>query len=201
MPQGLCALCDWLCAEGVTGVVMEATGIYWEKPHDMLREAGLEVSVVNAQQIKQIRGHKTDVSDSVWQSRVAQFGLARPSLVPPKDFRDLRHLNRYRRGLVAQRPQKQMRIQKILDRNDVRIGGVPTSTVFFDKCMILLCLDFRLGTTLRPQRSGGARRRARLAHKVPASTSDPSPGTRSPHPGSTSTEARSAFGSSGVSEC
>ena len=105
---------------------MEATGIYWEKVYDLLSEAGLDVKVVNAQHVKQLKGRKTDIADSIWLSRICQFDLASPSLILPKLFRDLRGLSRYRRTLIEQRAQKQLRIQKVLDRNGVRVGGVLT---------------------------------------------------------------------------
>ena len=108
----------------MTGAVMEATGIYWEKAYDVLSHAGLDVMVVHAQHVKQIKGRKTDIADSVWRSRICQFGLASPSLVLPKTFRDLRGLSRYRRTLIEQRAQKQLRMQKVLDRNGIRIGGI-----------------------------------------------------------------------------
>ena len=40
---------------------------------------------------------------SRWLARVCQFGLGRPSLVPDKEFRALRGLSRYRRGLIQER--------------------------------------------------------------------------------------------------
>ena len=108
----------------VTGAVMEATGIYWEKAYDVLSQAGLDVMVVHAQHVKQIKHRKTDIADSVWLSRICQIGLASPSLILPKTFRDLRGLSRYRRTLIEQRAQNQVRIQKVLDRNGIRIGGI-----------------------------------------------------------------------------
>ncbi len=108
----------------MSGAVMEATGVYWEKVYDILSDAGLDVMVVNAQHVKQIKGRKTDIADSVWLSRICQFGLASPSLVLPKFFRDLRGLSRYRRALIEQRARSQLRIQKVLDRGGVRIGGI-----------------------------------------------------------------------------
>ena len=80
--------------------------------------------VVPAQCVRQIKGRKTDIAGSVWLSRSCQFGLASPSLIPLKTFRDLRGLGRYRRRLIEQRVQKQLRIQKVLDRNGIRIGGI-----------------------------------------------------------------------------
>ena len=126
LASGLLLLTQWLVGLRVTGAVMEATGIYWEKVYDLLSEAGLDVKVVNAQHVKQLKGRKTDIADSIWLSRICQFDLASPSLILPKLFRDLRGLSRYRRTLIEQRAQKQLRIQKVLDRNGVRVGGVLT---------------------------------------------------------------------------
>ena len=46
--SGLEALADWLVAEGVTQVVMEATGQYWKPVWYVLEERGLELLLVNA---------------------------------------------------------------------------------------------------------------------------------------------------------
>ena len=124
LASGLALLVQWLLGLRVSGAVMEATGVYWEKVYDILSDAGLDVMVVNAQHVKQIKGRKTDIADSVWLSRICQFGLGSPSLVLPKSFRDLRGLSRYRRTLIEQRARAQLRIQKVLDRGGVRIGGV-----------------------------------------------------------------------------
>ena len=124
LASGLFLLVQWLPGLRVSGAVMEATGVYWEKVYDILSHAGLDVMVVNAQHVKQIKGRKTDIADSVWLSRICQFGLASPSLVLPKFFRDLRGLSRYRRALIEQRARSQLRIQKVLDRGGVRIGGI-----------------------------------------------------------------------------
>ena len=83
LASGLALLVQWLLSLRVTGAVMEATGIYWEKAYDVLSSAGLDVMVVHAQHVKQIKGRKTDIADSVWLSRICQFGLASPSLVLP----------------------------------------------------------------------------------------------------------------------
>ena len=46
--SGLEALAGWLAGEGVTRVVMEATGQYWKPIWYLLEEAGLELLLVNA---------------------------------------------------------------------------------------------------------------------------------------------------------
>ena len=47
-----------------------------------------------------------------------------PSHVPPQPFRELRSLSRQRRTLVGQRFTVRNRVQKIVDRAGVRIGGI-----------------------------------------------------------------------------
>ena len=73
---------------------------------------------------RQLKGRKTDVADSVWLARVCQFGLATASHVPPKAFREMRVLARYRRTLIGQRSRVRNRVQKVLDRSGVRVGSV-----------------------------------------------------------------------------
>ena len=64
------------------------------------------------------------MADSVWLACVCQFGLCTPSHVPPEPFRELRALSRQRRVLVRQRSTVRNRVQKIIDRAGVRIGGI-----------------------------------------------------------------------------
>ena len=103
LASGLDAMVAWLRERSVDAAVMEGTGIYWLAPFEALENAGIPATLVNARQVKQLKGRKTDVADSVWLARVCQFGLATPSHVPPKAFRELRVLTRYRRILISQR--------------------------------------------------------------------------------------------------
>ena len=122
--RGFREMADWLSENGVTAAAMEATGIYWEAPLDALEAAGIQPLVMNAQHVKQVRGRKTDVGDSVWLARICQFGLARPSLVLPKRFRDLRALSRHRRQAAEDRSRFRNRAHKLVDRAGLRVGGV-----------------------------------------------------------------------------
>ena len=124
LASGLNAMVAWLRERCVDAAVMEGTGIYWLAPFEVLEAAGIAVTLVNARQVKQLKGRKTDVADSVWLARVCQFGLATASHVPPKAFREMRVLTRYRRTLIGQRSRVRNRVQKILDRSGVRVGGV-----------------------------------------------------------------------------
>ena len=126
LPDGLRAMTDWLRGHSVTAAAMEGTGVYWKAPFEALEDAGIHGDLLNAQHVKQIRGKKTDTNDSLWLARICQFGLALPSYVPPRLFRQLRQLTRYRRKLVAERSRARNRVHKTLDHDGLRLGGVLT---------------------------------------------------------------------------
>ena len=86
---------EWLIAEEVTHVAMEATGVYW-KPVWYALEGGFELLLVNARHVKAVPGRKTDVKDSSWLAQLLECGLLRASFVPPPAIRELRDLTRYR---------------------------------------------------------------------------------------------------------
>jgi len=124
LPSGLEELVAWLRHHQVSAALMEGTGVYWETVYTALEQAGLGPLLVHAQHVKQIKGRKTDVADSLWLARVCQFGLCRPSLVPPASFRALRKVSRLRRQVVHERARVRNRIHKILDAAGLRIGGI-----------------------------------------------------------------------------
>ena len=123
LPPGLSALTQWLASHRVTAATMEATGIFWQAPWEALEAAGIEPQLLHAQFVKQVQGRKSDVADSLWLARICQLGLCRPSYVPPRKFRQLRQLSRYRRKLVGERSRARNRIHKTLDHDGLRLGG------------------------------------------------------------------------------
>jgi transposase len=98
--SGLEALADWLAAEAVTQVVVEATGQYWKPVWYVLEERGFELLLVNARHVKILPGRKTDVCDAAWLAELLEHGLLRGSFVPPAAIRELRDLTRYRKRPV-----------------------------------------------------------------------------------------------------
>ena len=123
--RGLLVLADWLKAHGVTHVVMEATGDYW-KPVWHVLEHEFELMLVNARDVKNLPGRKTDVSDSAWLCQLAEAGLLRASFVPPKPIRDLRQLTRYRRSQIAERRREAQRLHKALEDTGIKLDCVAT---------------------------------------------------------------------------
>src|SRR5262245_44818515 len=63
--------------QGVTTVVMEATGVYWFALYQVLEEAGLKVLVVNGAHVKSLPGRKSDMSDPQWLAELQAHGLLR----------------------------------------------------------------------------------------------------------------------------
>jgi transposase len=118
------ALADWLAAEGVTAIVMEATGQYWKPVWYVLEERGFELLLVNARHVRILPGRKTDVKDAEWLAELLEHGLLRGSFVPPAAIRELRDLTRYRKRLIQARAQEAQRIAKTLEDAGIRLGSV-----------------------------------------------------------------------------
>src|SRR5713226_9429067 len=125
---GLLALADWLGSQSVTHVAMESTGIYWRPVLNIL-EGRCEVILVNAQHMKAVPGHKTDVKDSEWIADLLRHGLLTASFIPPKPIRDLRDLVRSRKSLVRQRAQAINRVQKVLETANIKLSPVATDVL------------------------------------------------------------------------
>ena len=73
---------------------MEATRAYRKVGFDALESDRIEPIVVHARHVKQIKGRKTDVANSVRLARICQFGLRTPRFVPSAKFRHRRKLLR-----------------------------------------------------------------------------------------------------------
>ena len=123
MTADLLAMRDWLLAEGVTVVGMEATGAYW-KPVFYVLEHELECWLLNAGHMKAVPGRKTDVKDAQWIAQLVEHGLVRPSFVPPAPIRQLRDLTRYRTEIIRERTRELQRLEKLLEDSGVKLSVV-----------------------------------------------------------------------------
>jgi hypothetical protein len=72
-------LADWLVQCEVKTVAMESTGVYWIPLYEILEQRGLEVLLVNARDVHNVRGRKSDVQDCEWLRDLHSVGLLRPS--------------------------------------------------------------------------------------------------------------------------
>jgi transposase len=107
MTDALLARRDWLAAQGVVAVAMEATGIYWRPIYNVLEEGPWELLLANARHIKAVPGRKTDVRDCEWIADLLRHGLLKASFVPDRAQREVRELTRYRTSLIGE--------QKVVD--------------------------------------------------------------------------------------
>ena len=113
----------WLTSQEVSDAVMESTGSYW-KPIFNIIEERVRVHLANAQHVKNLRGHKTDMKDSQWLAHLLRHGMIRASFIPPPEIRQLRDLTRRRKQLVNEGTRERNRIQKILEEGNVKLGNV-----------------------------------------------------------------------------
>ena len=122
-------MADWFSAEGVTEVVMEATGSYWKSPWYVLEDRGFDLKLVNARHVKILPGRKTDVLDAEWLAELLEHGLLRSSFVPPVAIRELRDLTRYRKRLIQAHTAECQRIQKTLEDAGIKLDSVASDVL------------------------------------------------------------------------
>jgi transposase len=123
MTRDLLAMRDWLVAEQITLVGMEATGAYWKATFYLL-EQEMECWLLNARHMKGVPGRKTDVKDAEWIAELIEHGLVRPSFVPPEPIRQLRDLTRYRTEIIRERTREIQRLEKLLEDTGIKLSVV-----------------------------------------------------------------------------
>lgn len=116
---------DWLLAHSITTVAMESTGVYWIPLYEILEEAGLEVCLVNAREMKSVSGRpKTDNLDCQWIQRLHTYGLLKHSFRPDDDICAIRSLHRHREALTKEVNRCVQRMQKMLHQMNVLLPKV-----------------------------------------------------------------------------
>ena len=73
---------EYLRSEKVKKVAMESTSTYWILIWNILLEMDFELKLVNALQIKQMPGRKSDTKDAQWIAELLHKNMLRSSLVP-----------------------------------------------------------------------------------------------------------------------
>ncbi len=114
-------LANWLIELGVESVAMESTYVYWIPLYELLESRGIEVVLVNARQLRNVPGRKTDVSDCQWLQILHSCGLLRGSFRPEDAICQLRALRRQMANLTAERTKCVQWMQKALDQMNVQV--------------------------------------------------------------------------------
>jgi transposase len=123
LTKQLFEMLGWLESKFITHVAMESTGIYWKPVYNIL-EGYFDVTLANAQRIKNVPGRKTDVCDAEWIAKLLRVGLIEASFIPSEDLREMRDLCRLRKKRVGNLTAEKNRIQKYLEASNVKLGTV-----------------------------------------------------------------------------
>jgi transposase len=122
----LAALADWLFEQGVESVAMESTSVYWIPVYELLESRGMEVVLVNARQLHNVPGRKTDCRDCQWIQTLHSCGLLRGSFRPPDAISRLRAIQRQMGNLTEERTRCVQWMQKALDQMNVQVHRAVT---------------------------------------------------------------------------
>jgi transposase len=166
MTNQILSLREYLIAERVTCVVMEATGDYWKPFYYLLEAAGFEVMLVNARHVKNLPGRKTDVADATWLAQLGAHGLVRASFVPPEPIRVLRDLTRTRTALTRERSREVQRLEKLLEDAGIKLSSVASDiTGVSGRAMLTAMIDGQRDPVVLADLA-----KRRLRSKIPALT-------------------------------
>ncbi len=131
---------DWLLEENCKQVAMESTGPYWRPIFNILEEAGFQVTLANPQQVKNLRGHKTDMKDCQWLAHLLRHGMIRPSYIPSRPIREMRELTRRRKQLIRNGAMERNRVQKVLEEANIKLDNVLSDVFGASRQDMLLAL-------------------------------------------------------------
>ena len=118
------SLADWLLKCGITSVVMESTGVYWIPLFELLEARGFEVKLVDARQVKNVSGRKSDVLDCQWLQQLHTYGLLAGAFRPPEQVCVLRGYMRQREMLVQAAAMHIQHMQKALQQMNLLLHNV-----------------------------------------------------------------------------
>lgn len=117
MSEEIRTLVRWLLDAKCQMAAMESTGSYWKSLYNIFELSHLEIMVVNARDMRNLPGRKTDVKDAEWIADLLQHGMLRASYIPKREQRELRELSRYRESLIGERARELNRLQKMLEKD------------------------------------------------------------------------------------
>jgi len=115
------AMGEALHSEGVDGIAMESTGMYWIPVWNILEEMDFDLILVNPYLIKQMPGRKSDVKDAQWIATLLYNGLLRGSLIPCKEIRELRTYSRKYVKLQQRQTSVLQEMERTMEMCSIRI--------------------------------------------------------------------------------
>jgi transposase len=119
--QDIKAMAQWLRECAITSIAMESTGVYWIPVFQILESEGFEVILVNAHDVKNLPGRKTDVLDCQWIQILHSYGLLRGSFRPDDATINLRTYVRQRDRLTRLASMHIQRMQKAMTEMNIQL--------------------------------------------------------------------------------
>lgn len=118
------AIAEWLAACGVDTVAMESTGVYWIPLYELLERRGFRLYLVNARNVKNVPGRKSDVLDCQWLQQLMSYGLLSGAYRPADEVCVVRAVVRHRDSLIQEQARQIQRMEKVLVQMNLRLGEV-----------------------------------------------------------------------------
>jgi transposase len=114
----------WLNTCCIDTVAVQATGVYWIPLCDILRQYGIQVTLVNAEHTKNVPGRKSDVQEGQWLMKLHTYGLLRDSFCLAENMEEIRTIWRLRDRHVKQAGRAVQHMQKALTKMNVQLANV-----------------------------------------------------------------------------
>lgn len=119
----LSSFAAWVHERNPEIVLMESTGILWQSAYEALENVGFtneQLALVNARDVKAVKGRKTDRADAERLTQIARFGCFKKSFVPAKVFREMRAISRLYIKSQNDLSRAQNRLHKLLNATGCR---------------------------------------------------------------------------------
>lgn len=114
-------IAKWLKENKCEMIAMESTGSFWKPLWNIFENNKLNQMLVNAKDMKNVPGKKTDIKDSEWIADLLQHGLLKASYVPDREQRELREVIKYRKSMIEERARELNRLQKMLEGANIKV--------------------------------------------------------------------------------
>lgn len=79
---------------------------------------------MNARDVKNYSGRKTDEADAEWLMMLHSYGLLKCSFQPENEARAIRNLTRHRSNLLQSSSREALHMQKAMEQMNLKLGNV-----------------------------------------------------------------------------
>ena len=122
--EDLNQMARWLVNCRITTVAMESTGVYWIPLYDVLEQHGIKPCLVDARNMRNVPGRRTDWHECQWLQYLHSVGLLRAAFRPEADVCAVRALMRHCRDLAEMSHQHIQHMHKALTQMNLQIHHV-----------------------------------------------------------------------------